>query len=93
MTDARSPESTRTPRGPLLLSFGLASLLPSPLFVLGAAAWLMGGNDLKAMAAGRMDVRGARSTRWGRWLGLAGLALNLLWVAKRVLLDGVGRVS
>lgn len=91
MTDAHSPESARTPRGPLLLGFGLASLLPSPLFVLGAAAWVMGGNDLKAMAAGRMDARGARSTRWGRWLGLVGLALNLLWIAKRVLLDGVGR--
>lgn len=88
-----SKETARTPRGPLLLVFGLASLVPSPLFLLGAAAWIMGGNDLKAMREARMDSGGERLTRFGRTLGMIGVALNLLWISKKILLDGVGRMA
>lgn len=53
----------------------------------------MGSNDLKAMASARMDRNGERLTRYGRILGLLGVAVNLLWVAKRVLMDGVGKAA
>jgi hypothetical protein len=76
----------------MLLAFGLVSLVPSPVFLLGLAAWIMGGNDLKAMAAARMDREGERLTRYGRILGILGVAVNLLWISKRILLDGVGRM-
>jgi hypothetical protein len=68
------------------------SLVPSPAFILGLAAWIMGGNDLKAMAAGTMDPGGERPTRYGRMLGLLGVTVNVLWILKKILLDGVGKV-
>ncbi len=77
----------------MLFAFGLVSLVPSPIFLLGFAAWVMGGNDLKAMAAARMDRSGERLTRYGRILGIVGVTVNLLWVSKRILLDGVGKVT
>jgi len=93
LNDAPLTDTSRRPRGPLLLAFGLVSLLPSPVFLLGLAAWIMGGNDLKAMAAGKMDREGERLTRSGRILGIVGVAVNLLWVSKRILIDGVGAVG
>lgn len=93
MTEAPPTDIARRPRGPLLFFFGLVSLAPSPVFLLGLAAWVMGGNDLKAMAVGRMDRRGERLTRWGRILGIIGVVVNLLWISKRIVLDGVGRVA
>ena len=93
LTGAPPAEVARRPRGPLLFAFGLVSLAPSPVFLLGLAAWIMGSNDLKAMATARMDRNGERLTRYGRILGLLGVAVNLLWVAKRVLMDGVGKAA
>jgi hypothetical protein len=93
LSDAPRPENARTPRGPLLLAFGLMSLAPSPAFVLGIAAWIMGGNDLKAMAAGRMERKNERLIRYGRLLGLVGVAVNLLLIAKKILIDGVGAMG
>jgi len=93
LNDAPLTDASRRPRGPLLLAFGLVSLLPSPVFLLGLAAWVMGGNDLKAMAAGKMDKEGERLTRCGRILGILGVTVNLLWVSKKILIDGVGAVG
>jgi hypothetical protein len=69
------------------------SLAPSPIFLLGLAAWIMGSHDLEAMATAGMDRGGERLTRYERILGLVGVVVNLLWVAKRVLLDGVGKAA
>lgn len=93
MNDAARTDTDRRPRGPLLFAFGLVSLVPSPIFLLGLAAWIMGSNDLKAMAAGRMDRGGERLTRYGRILGILGVVVNLLWVSKKILLDGVGKMA
>ena len=93
MNDAPRTDSTRNPRGVLLLAFGLLSLVPSPTFVLGLAAWIMGGNDLKAMAAGKMDRGGERLTRAARILGIFGFLGYTLWILKMILIDGVGKVA
>ena len=93
MSDTPRTDSPRNPRGVLLLAFGLLSLVPSPTFVLGLAAWIMGGNDLKAMAAGKMDRGGERLTRAARILGIFGFLGYTLWILKMILIDGVGKVA
>jgi hypothetical protein len=93
LNDVPRTASTRNPRGALLLAFGLLSLVPSPTFVLGLAAWIMGSNDLKAMAAGKMDRGGERRTRIARVLGIIGFLGYTLWIMKMIVIDGVGQVS
>jgi hypothetical protein len=93
LNDAPRTDSTRHPRGALLLAFGLLSLVPSPTFVLGLVAWIMGSNDLKAMAAGKMDRGGERITRAARILGGIGFVGYTLWILKMIVIDGVGKVA
>ena len=93
MNDVPRTATTRNPRGPLLLAFGLLSLVPSPTFVLGLAAWIMGSNDLKAMAAGKMDRGGERVTKTARALGILGFLGYTLWIMKMIFIDHVGAVG
>lgn len=70
-------------RGPMLLTFGILGLLCCIIF--GILAWVMGQNDLKEMAAGRMDPSGEGLTKAGKILGIISCALAVLglviWVA------------
>ncbi len=93
MNDVPRTATTRTPRGPLLLVFGLLSLVPAPTFILGLMAWIMGSNDLKAMAAGKMDRGGERVTRTARVLGIIGFLVYTLWIMKMIFIDHVGAVG
>jgi hypothetical protein len=93
LNDVHTPEPLKAHRGVILLLFGLVSLPPSPCFIFGIGAWAMGTGDLKAMAAGKMDPRGERMTRAGRILGIIGVLFNVLWISKRIFIDGVGAVG
>jgi hypothetical protein len=93
LNDVKSPELVKPHRGIILLVFGLVSLPPSPCFIFGLGAWAMGRGDLKAMAEGKKDLRGERLTRAGMILGVVGVLVNVLWISKRILIDGVGAVG
>jgi phage FluMu protein Com len=65
-------------RGGLIFALALIGWLAVPLTA--PIAWLLGSQDLKAMARGQMDPQGEGLTRAGMWLGaiqtiLIGLAL------------------
>ncbi|HJZ93305.1 MAG TPA: DUF4190 domain-containing protein [Gemmataceae bacterium] len=70
-------------RGGMILTFGILSLLCCPL-IFGILAIVMGGNDLKAMAAGRMDRSGEGLTRVGQILGFVGIGLWILLTILRL---------
>ena len=65
-------------RGAIILVFGILSLIVCP--PLGIAAWVMAGNDLEEIAAGRMDPAGLEMTKAGRILGIIATAYFILWV-------------
>jgi hypothetical protein len=56
-------------QGILILILGIASLVILPL-PLGPMAWVQGTQDLKEMAAGRMDPDGGGMTHAGRVCGM-----------------------
>ena len=49
-------QTLRPHRGGLILALGILGLVCC--FICGIIAWVMGSNDLKEMAAGRMDPSG-----------------------------------
>ena len=63
-------------RGTLILVFGILGLVVcGPL---GIAAWVMGNNDLKEMAAGTMDPSGRGNTNGGRICGMIATILMII---------------
>lgn len=56
---------------------GLVYGLPGQLVGLAVSvpAWIMGHNDVRAIAAGAMKAEGRRATQWGLWLGILGTLL------------------
>src|SRR5262245_47208307 len=71
-------------RGTMILVFGILGLVCCGIFAILAA--LMGTNDLKEMAAGRMDRSGEGMTRVGQILGFVGIGLWVLGVIIQVIL-------
>jgi hypothetical protein len=63
-------------RGGMILTFGILGILCCIIF--GILAWVMGGSDLKEMAAGRMDPSGEGLTKAGKILGIIGCVLAIL---------------
>lgn len=76
--DSRSRSSSRlhSHRGGTILTLGILSLVLLP--ILGPFAWIMGGDDLKAMDRGTMDPSGRGSTQAGYVLGIISTALMLI---------------
>ena len=85
-----APPATEAPlkphRGGAVLALGILGLVIC--VICGIIAWVMGGNDLKEMAAGRMDRSGEGLTKAGKICGMisvilacVGLAISLLWWA------------
>jgi hypothetical protein len=81
----RDPNANYAPhRGGMILAFGiisLASLAFLPVLLglpMGIVAWILGGRDMKAMAAGRMDPEGRSMTQIGFILGIVGTVINTL---------------
>ena len=72
-------------RGVLILILGILGILCC--FVCGIIAWVMGNNDLREMAAGRMDPTGRGLTQAGKICGIvsvvlliAGIVINLIFM-------------
>jgi hypothetical protein len=65
-------------RGVIILVFGILGFVICPFF--GVAAWVMGDNDLKEMASGRMDSSGKDLTTVGRICGMVATGLLILQV-------------
>jgi hypothetical protein len=82
-------------RGGLILAFGLIGFLVCLPF--GIAAWVMANNDLREMAAGRMDRAGEGLTQAGKIIGIIACCLVLLTLllyavmAVIVIVGGVNR--
>ena len=81
-------------RGTLVLVLGILSLVVcAPL---GIAAWIMGNNDLKEIAAGTMDPSGQQTTNIGKILGMIGtilLALGLIAFVAAMALGGAASMA
>lgn len=81
-----NPTALKPHRGGMLLAFGILGILCCIVF--GILAWVMGSNDLKEMAAGRMDPSGEGMTKAGKILGIIGCALAVLgilaWIAMMI---------
>jgi hypothetical protein len=65
-------------RGTMVLVFGILGLVCCIPFVFSILAWVFGDNDLKEMAAGRMDPSGEGLTKAGKIMGIIGLCLQVL---------------
>lgn len=62
-----------------ILVLGILSIVFCPL--LGPVAWVMGNNDLREMAANRMNPSGRDTTKAGRICGIIGTAVLGFWLA------------
>ena len=76
-------------RGVLILILGILSIVCC--FILGIVAWVMGNNDLREMAAGRMDPSGRGLTQAGKICGIIGVAIQIVFIVLQLL--GVGFFS
>jgi hypothetical protein len=71
------PPQAQTPhRGGLILALGILGLVCC--FIFGIIAWVMGNNDLREMAAGRMDRSGQGLTQAGKICGMISVILQII---------------
>jgi hypothetical protein len=70
-------------RGVIILVYGILGFVVCPL--LSVAAWVMGSNDLREMATGRMDTAGKDMTKAGRICGMVGTALLIIPLVAMIL--------
>ncbi len=66
-------------RGVLILVLGILGMIMCGILT-GIPAWIMGKNDLKAIAAGEMDPAGQGLTKVGYILGIISVALTAITV-------------
>ena len=72
----------------MILIFGILGLLVcGPL---GIAAWIMGNNDLKEMAAGTMDPSGRGTTQAGKICGMIATILMAIALIIFILVFALG---
>ncbi len=69
-------QTLRPHRGGLILALGILGLVCC--FICGIIAWVMGSNDLKEMAAGRMDPSGQGLTQAGKICGMVSVILQIV---------------
>ena len=81
----------RPHRGGIILALGILGLVCC--FICGIIAWVMGNNDLKEMAAGRMDPSGQGMTQAGKICGMISVILQIVGFVLWFLLMGLGIVS
>jgi hypothetical protein len=96
ITTSSSRRGLAPHRGGLILVFGIVGLVSNGLILgcgvfalliclpFGIAAWVMGHNDLREMAAGRMDPEGEGLTRAGKVIGIISCCLALLGIIASV---------
>jgi hypothetical protein len=69
-------QTLRPHRGGIILVLGILGILCC--FICGIIAWVMGSNDLREMAAGRMDPSGQGLTQAGKICGIVSVVLLIL---------------
>ncbi len=79
-------------RGTLILILGILGLVMCGILT-GIPAWIMGKNDLKAMAAGDMDPAGQNLTNVGKILGIISVALTALFVVGGIAMAVLGGIG
>ena len=74
------PQQPSTPlkphRGGVVLTLGILGL--AVCVICGIIAWIMGKNDLREMAEGRMDPAGMGMTKAGKICGMISVILTLV---------------
>jgi hypothetical protein len=91
MNDYASATPVKAHRGTMILIFGILGIICCVIFAI--LAWVMGGNDLKAMAAGQMDPSGEGLTKAGKILGIIGCVLGILSILWIVFFGGLAAFS
>ena len=94
---AAAPTPTQPPteqplkphRGVVILVLGILGIVCC--FICGIIAWVMGNNDLKEMAAGKMDPTGRGLTQAGKICGIVGIAIQAVVLVLQLL--GAGLLS
>jgi hypothetical protein len=76
-------------RGSLILILGILSLVLCGILT-GIPAWVMGHNDLKAMATGIMDPSGRSPTNAGKICGMISTILTILGLVVVLVLIALG---
>jgi hypothetical protein len=69
-------QTVRPHRGGLILALGILGIVCC--FICGIIAWVMGNNDLREMAAGRMDPSGQGLTQAGKICGIVSVVLLII---------------
>ena len=72
-------QTLRPHRGGLILALGILGLICC--IICGIIAWVMGNNDLRDMAAGRMDPSGQGLTQAGKICGIISVILAIIGFA------------
>ena len=78
----------RPHRGVLILVLGILGIVCC--FICGIIAWVMGSNDLKEMAAGRMDPSGQGLTQAGKICGMVSVILQILVIVIWLVFMAIG---
>jgi uncharacterized membrane protein len=81
----------RPHRGGTILALGIVGLVCC--FICGIIAWVMGNNDLKEMAAGRMDPSGQGMTQAGKICGMISVILQIIGFIIWLVFMSLGIVS
>jgi len=71
-------------RGVVILVLGIIGIVCC--FICGIIAWVMGNNDLREMAAGRMDPSGEGLTKAGKICGMIGVILAIIAIVIQLLM-------
>ena len=84
-------QTLRPHRGGIILALGILGLVCCS--ICGIIAWVMGSNDLKEMAAGRMDPSGQGMTNAGKICGMSSVIILIVAFVFSLLLVSLGILS
>jgi len=73
------PQALAPHRGVVILILGILGIVCC--FICGIIAWVMGNNDLREMAAGRIDPSGEGLTQAGKICGIISVILAIVALA------------
>ena len=75
-------------RGTAVLVLGILGIVVC--LICGIIAWVMGNNDLREMAEGRMDPSGYGMTKAGKICGMIGVILAIVGIVLCIIFMGLG---
>ena len=84
-------QTLRPHRGTVILVLGILGIVCC--FICGIIAWVMGSNDLREMAAGRMDPSGQGMTNAGKICGMISVIIQIVGFVFYLLLMSLGILS